>query len=71
MPTEIFWSLLVTSTIGFLLALSRLCYKSKCETIEIGLSGIRIVRDIQNEEKIDEIQINQQNSNKDNLEEKI
>jgi len=71
MLSEVFYSLLVTSTIGFLLALSRLCYKSKCETIEIGLSGVRIVRDVQNEEKIDEIQINQQNSNKDNLEEKV
>jgi hypothetical protein len=70
MLSEIFWSFLITSIIGCGLALSRLCYKSKCETIEISLSGLRIIRDTQNEEKIDEIQINKQNSNKQ-LEEKI
>ena len=53
--TEVFWSFLITSLIGCGLALSRLCYKSKCSNIEVGLSGIRIIRDTTGEEKIDEI----------------
>lgn len=72
MLSEVFYSLLVTSSIGFLLAVMRLCYKSKCQTIEITYSGIRIVRDINNEEKLDEINISRQNSNKENdAEEKV
>ena len=79
--SEIFFSLVLTSSIGFLLAVCRLFYKSKCRTIEISLRGIRIVRDIDNEEKLDEIQISRQSSNKntgdldtgalDNNEEKV
>jgi hypothetical protein len=53
--SEVFWSFLITSLIGGGLALSRLCYKSKCSNIEIGLSGIRIIRDTVGEEKLDEI----------------
>lgn len=66
--TEVFYSLVLTSSIGFLLAVCRLFYKSKCRTIEISYSGIRIVRDIDNEEKLDEIQIVRQTSNKENNE---
>lgn len=70
MLSEVFYSLVLTSSIGFLLGICRLFYKSKCQTIEISYKGIRIVRDISNEEKLDEIQISRQNSNKDN-EEKV
>lgn len=55
--TEVFWSFLITSIIGCGLALSRLCYKSKCSNIEVGLSGIRIIRDTTGEEKLDEITV--------------
>lgn len=61
--SEIFWSFLITSIIGCGLALSRLCYKSKCSLIEISYKGIKIIRDINNEEKIDEIQIARQPPN--------
>ena len=71
MLSEVFFSLVLTSSIGFLLGVIRMCYKSKCRTIEISYSGIRIVRDIDNEEKLDEIQISRQSSNKDNNEEKV
>lgn len=71
MLSEVFYSLVLTSSIGFLLAVCRLFYKSKCSSIEISYRGLKIIRDIQNEEKIDEIQIERQNSNKDNNEEKI
>lgn len=69
MLSEIFWSFLITSIIGCGLALSRLCYKSKCSKIEISYKGIKVIRDIQNEEKLDEIQVSRQNSN--NNEEKV
>lgn len=74
MLSEVFYSLVLTSSIGFLLAICRLFYKSKCRTIEISYAGIRIVRDIDNEEKLDEIQISRQTSNKENnenVEEKV
>jgi len=67
--SEIFWSFLITSIIGCALALSRLCYKSKCSSIELSYKGIRIIRDINNEEKIDEINIARQPTN--NNEEKV
>jgi hypothetical protein len=71
MLSEIFYSLLLTSSIAFILAMMRLCYKSKCSSIEISYKGIKIIRDVINEEKIDEIQIIQKKSNNENLEEKI
>lgn len=69
--SEIFWTFLITSIIGFSLAACRLAYKSKCQTIDIGIQGIHIVRDTIGEEKIDAEQIVQQKSVKDNTEEKV
>ena len=63
MLSEVFWTFLITSSIGFVIGALRLCYKSKCETIEISCRGIRIVRDTVGEEKLDEVQ--RQNSNKE------
>ena len=62
MLSEVFWTFLITSSIGFFVAGLRMCYKSKCETIEVGFTGIRIVRDTTGEEKLDEVQ--RQNSDK-------
>ena len=63
MLSEVFWTFLITSAIGFVIGALRLCYKSKCETIDISYRGIRIVRDTTGEEKLDEVQ--RQNSNKE------
>jgi len=63
MLSEIFWSFLITSIIGCGLALSRLCYKSKCSSIEVSYRGIKIIRDVDNEEKLDEINIARQSTN--------
>jgi len=49
MLSEVFYSLLLTSTIGFLIATIRMCYKSKCQTVEIGC--IKINRNVELEEK--------------------
>ena len=42
--TEIFWTFFITTTIAFLLALTRACYKSKCNQID--LCCIKITRNI-------------------------
>ena len=65
--SEVFFSLLITSIVGLILALARMCYKSKCTVIRC--CGLEIDRNIDSEEKIDEIEIN--NSNKDLNDSKI
>ena len=42
--SEVFYTFLITSGIGFVLALARVCYKSKCQTIE--LCCLKIVRNV-------------------------
>jgi Flp pilus assembly protein protease CpaA len=49
--TEIFYTFLITSLIGLILAISKLCYKSKCK--EINLCCLKIIRDVEGEEKLD------------------
>ena len=51
MFSEIFYTGLYTSLIGFLIAIGSLCYKSKCKEVKIGC--IRIVRDVAGEEELD------------------
>jgi hypothetical protein len=45
--SEVFYTFLITSCIGFILALSKVCYKSKCSTID--LCCIKITRNIEAE----------------------
>jgi hypothetical protein len=52
---QIFWTFFITTVCGFLLALGRQMYKSKCKEIEC--CCLRIVRDVQGEEKYDEMQL--------------
>jgi hypothetical protein len=60
--SEVFWSFLISSCVGLLLAICRLCYKSKCKEVNFGC--IKIIRDTQGEEEIDTRQqtIQQNNS---------
>ena len=51
MLTAIFLTFCVTSIIGCVLAISNLCYRSKCK--EIGFCCIKIKRDVEIEEKED------------------
>jgi len=51
MLSEIFYSMLVTTMSGLLLAMIGACYKSKCRYIRLGC--IEIDRDVKGEEKID------------------
>jgi len=54
MLSEIFFTFLVTSVIACFLGTARMLYKSKCRTIEC--CGIKVERDTDAEEKVDEIQ---------------
>ena len=51
MFSEIFFTTLYTSLIGFLIAISAQCYKSKCK--EVKTCCIKISRDVEAEEIID------------------
>lgn len=53
MMSEIFYTFLVTSLISCTLATLRMIYKSKCISFKIW--GIEVIRDVDLEEKIDEL----------------
>ena len=50
--SEVFYSFLISSCIGLLLVLIKTCYKSKCR--EVNFCCIKIIRDVEGEEKLDE-----------------
>ena len=64
MMSEIFYTLVLTTSSGLFLALCRMLYKSKCKTIKF--CGCEIDRDVAGEEKIDEIEANRSNRNNEN-----
>jgi len=49
--SEVFWTGLYSSLIGFAIAIMASCYKSKCSKIDVGC--IHITRDVEAEEEID------------------
>jgi len=51
----VFFSFLITSVIGCILGFTRLIYKSKCRSCSC--CGIKIERDVELEEKIDELEL--------------
>ena len=51
MMSEVFWTGLYSSLIGFLLAMGSQCYKSKCK--EVSFCCIKIIRDVEGEEELD------------------
>ena len=61
---QIFWTFFITTMCGFILALGRQLYKSKCKEIEI--CCIKIVRDVDGEEAIDQLQIQNPNNQQNN-----
>ena len=54
--TETFYMFVITSVIGFIIAMTKMCYKSKCK--EVDLCCLKIVRDTNLEEKEMEFEIN-------------
>jgi hypothetical protein len=66
----VFWSFFITSVIGCLLKFGSMAYKTKCKEIEC--CGVKITRDIQAEEKIDEKEIkNKQETSPSNKVEEV
>lgn len=63
--TEVFYTFLITSSIGFILGLARACYKSKCSTIE--LCCIKVIRNVEIEKDEDINEINNKKSNDENI----
>ena len=51
MISEVFFTGLYSSLIGFLLAMGAQCYKSKCKEVEF--CCIKIIRDVEGEEELD------------------
>jgi len=51
MFSEVFFTGLYSSLIGFLLAMGAQCYKSKCK--EVSFCCIKIIRDVKGEEELD------------------
>ena len=49
--SEVFYSLLISSCIGMVLALARMMYKSKCKSLKC--CGCEIIRDVAGEEALD------------------
>ena len=53
MFSEVFFTGLYSSLIGFLLAIGAQCYKSKCK--EVNFCCIKIIRDVEGEEQLDNV----------------
>lgn len=68
--SETFFMFCITSGIGFILALAKALYKSKCKSCNICFGLVNVERDTENEEKIDELQL-QKNSSKDEKENSV
>ena len=53
MMSEVFWTGLYSSLIGFALALCAQCYRSKCK--EVDICCIKVIWDVKGEEELDRI----------------
>lgn len=60
--SEIFWSSFVTTLSGVILAMIAVAYKSKCRNINCCFGLVEIERDTAGEEKIDELDVEQQHT---------
>lgn len=66
--SEVFWVGVYTSLIGFVLALARFAYKSKCSKINV--CCIKIERNIEGEIKEDELEMQNSRATRQDQEEK-
>lgn len=64
--SEIFYNSLMITASGLLVLIIGTCYKSKCRYIKC--CGIEIERDTQAEEEIDEMELQQRQEHKNNVE---
>ena len=63
MFSEVFFTGLYSSLIGFLIAIGAQCYKSKCK--EVDICCIKIIRDVEGEEQLDRQPTNPINAQND------
>ena len=63
MFSEVFFTGLYSSLIGFLIAIGAQCYKSKCRQVDI--CCIKIIRDVEAEEAVDRQPTNPINAQND------
>ena len=61
----VFWSFFITSSIGLILGLTKMAYKSKCKEVEC--CCIKIIRDVESEIEIDETIIQKESSKENNI----
>ena len=60
MLSEIFYTFFITSIIGCLLKLTSYIYKSKCSAFSC--CGLNIIRNVEQEEKLDELELQKKNT---------
>jgi hypothetical protein len=60
--SEVFWTSFYTASMAFLLGVGRMCYKSKCASIDC--YGVHILRDVETEEDYDEKQLKEMKTTK-------
>ena len=65
MFSEVFFTGLYSSLIGFLIAIGAQCYKSKCRQVDI--CCIKIIRDVEGEEQLDSQTANPISQSNNNL----
>jgi len=66
MLTEVFLSFAITTFVGCFLGIVGLLYKSKCQ--EVSCCGLKVIRNVELEEKIDELSIERHTEEKKELE---
>jgi len=66
MLTEVFLSFAITTFVGCFLGVVGLLYKSKCQ--EVNCCGLKVIRNVELEEKIDELSIDRHTEEKKELE---
>jgi hypothetical protein len=59
----VFWSFFITSSIGFILAFTKMLYKSKCQSLKC--CGFELIRDTEAEEHIDQLEIERHQETKE------
>jgi hypothetical protein len=61
MVSEIFLTFVVTSVVGLIIGITTSCYKSKCSEVSFGC--LKIIRNTEIEDRIDELTINTPRNN--------
>lgn len=59
--SEVFWTFFVTSIIGLCFGITKMCHKSKCKEFQLGC--IKVIRDVELEEKENEFELTHKNNN--------